>query len=140
MPTTNQDKVLRRFKSQTYKQKTQQQFKLCNDRRKANDFGGSSEYILSKLEFCADTSFFITSNSIAHKISNAIKLIMSHYYGMSDSASCTYWMISAALAVIAIHLLKYLTVMRIKFIAMNSMWNDLEHSNIICAYLRVKDS
>merc|ERR1712129_125620 len=51
------------------------------------DFQGNNEYILNKLEFCADTSFFITSNSIAHKISQTIKHLLSAYFSIANDAT-----------------------------------------------------
>mmetsp|Transcript_35718 Transcript_35718/g.57386 ORF Transcript_35718/g.57386 Transcript_35718/m.57386 type:complete len:483 (-) Transcript_35718:169-1617(-) len=58
------------------------------------DFAGSNESIFSELRFCRDTSYFVTSNSIAHKMSTAIKLILSEYFeqesgvNIVDGLSC----------------------------------------------------
>ena len=58
---------------------SQQKIEQCRMKKLWTDFIGSDESVFKELRFCQDTSFFITSNSIAHKISQVIKILFTEY-------------------------------------------------------------
>jgi len=72
----------RKQKQSDYNSAQQQKYQyveLCRHRKLWTDLVGDHERLISELVFCRDTSYFITSNSIAHKISNIIRILLNEY-------------------------------------------------------------
>jgi len=69
------------------KDRKYEHIEMCRHRKLWTDLVGGHEALLSELRFCRDTSYFITSNSIAHKISNIVRLLLTEYFRVGPDAA-----------------------------------------------------